>query len=101
MKNDQERREFIDDDSNWHPDLYQFRGLVAVQTLTYKGHQWQRVSVWRKGIEFDPKTREIIYPNHWVPIMHSKLLPDGSAFDDSLSVTQILKEIKEIDKKGG
>lgn len=91
MRNDKERQAFVLDDNNWHRVGMDIMGRVRMRELEYKNHTWYRVDV-----------LETHWPTklpYWRHLRMYVIDEKTGAFSDSVSVTQIVEAIKEIDKE--
>lgn len=102
MRNDTERQEFVLNPENWHRAGEPIMGNIRVMELEYKGHFWYRVEMFRKGerairtpdfsLRYEPVTE-------WESIKMYVLEEESGAIKDTVCTSQIVNEIKEIDKK--
>ena len=100
MRNDKERQAFVQDDNNWHRVGTEIMGRVRLRKLEYKNHTWYRIEVMTRWFDYKSRTRK----PEWRPLRMYVIDKETGAFDEAVSVTQIVNEIKEIDKeekKGG
>ena len=101
MRNDKERQAFVQDDSNWHRVGVEIMGRVRMRELEYKNHVWYRVEI--REHWFETEFTDSSYKRHkkigWRPLRMYAIDKETGAFDEPVSVTQIVDQIKEIDKK--
>ena len=102
MRNDKERQAFVQNDSNWHRVGMEIMGRVRLRELEYKSHVWYRVEIYLKYeetefLEQGGYTR--VTKTGWCPIRMYVIDKETGAFADTISVTQIVNEIKTIDKE--
>lgn len=101
MRNDKERMEFVKDDANWHRVGVDIMGKVRLRELEYKDHFWYRIEILMHGFDTEwlgtemKRTKKV----EWQPIRMYVLDKDTRAFEDTISPTQIVDQIKEIDKQ--
>lgn len=95
MKNDKERQAFVQDDNNWHRVGVEIMGRVRLRKLEYKDHTWYRIEVMTRWFDYKRRAKEL----RWQPLRMYVIDKETGAFDDTVSVTQIADQIKEIDKK--
>ena len=102
MRNDKERQAFVQDDSNWHRVGMEIMGRVRLRELEYKNHTWYRIEVFTEHT----KTTFLDHGEYiqkkvtgWQPLRMYVIDKETGAFDEPVSVTQIVNEIKEIDKE--
>lgn len=95
MRNDKERQAFVQDDNNWHRVGMEIMGRVRLRELEYKNHTWYRIEVMTRWFDYKSHAREW----RWQPLRMYVIDKATGAFADTVSVTQIVNEIKEIDKE--
>jgi len=98
MRNDTERKAFVDTDENWQT-LKEVPDVLQLQSLIYKGHEWIRLRIYQVRVHFDHETCKVYQAPDWNTIWRSKWDKEFGGFSDSMSNSQILREIKEIDKE--
>ena len=108
MRNDKERQAFVQDANNWHRVGDEIMGRVRLRELEYKNHTWYRIEIRTCWFEAEFTDKGAGYTRHrkmgWQPLRMYVIDKETGAFDEAVSVTQIVNEIKEIDKeekKGG
>lgn len=97
LSNDKKRREFVQNDENWEL-VGELNGLVREKMLTYKGTEWYAVEVRQEGATFDYKLKKHVLEKEWRRMNRYKIT-ENHAFSYGVSVTEIMNEIKAIDKK--
>jgi hypothetical protein len=105
MKNDTERREFINNESNWERCESLVDNTLKIDALSYKGHTWTRVSVLETVADlsqirlFSSATNSTILPVHreWEPKLYTRFTDNGMSAE-CIGKTAILDEIKELDR---
>ena len=100
MRNDKERQAFVQDANNWHEVGTEIMGRVRLRKLEYKNHTWYRIEIMTDCYETEwtatgYKRKKTI---RWQPLRMYVIDKETGAFDEPVSVTQIVNEIKEIDK---
>ena len=98
MKNDRERKEFVDNPKNWEP-LGETNGIRLTE-LTYKEHHWYRIEIWQvkhEGYDFEKHDHKL--GRAWVPVHIYKMDEDLHAYTYSMTAGDVAKEIKEIDRE--
>ena len=70
-------------------------GRVRLRELEYKNHTWYRIEVMTRWFDYKSHAREW----RWQPLRMYVIDKETGAFDEPVSVTQIVNEIKEIDKE--
>lgn len=103
MRNDKERQAFVQDANNWHRVGVEIMGRVRLRELEYKNHTWYRIEVMTQWFETEFTDAGAGYTRHrkmgWQPLRMYVIDKATGAFADTVSVTQIVNEIKEIDKE--
>ena len=102
MKNDKERQAFVQDDSNWHRVGSDIMGKVRLRELEYKSHFWYRIEILEHYFEnefFSGSDYKRVDKVNWRPLRMFVLDKETRAFEETVSVTQIVNAIKEIDKE--
>lgn len=102
MKNDKERQEFVLDDNNWHRVGSDIMGKVRLRELEYKDHFWYRIEILTDYYEAEfPAFGGIIRHKKvgWRPTQMYVIDKETRAFADTVSKTQIVEEIKKIDRE--
>lgn len=98
MKNDKERREFVDDDLNWQIIDSTNNMQIRLRMLTYHDMRWIKVEAIHITERFDPKRRELIKEPRWVQL---DMFDDhvSGVLGEHVSVTQIVNRIKDYDRE--
>ena len=100
MKNDKERRAFVEDSINWtvvgeyfghHP------GGVRISVLEYGGEAWYKVELMKEFDKYNYEKGRLETMRGWYGTHMYEASSDGEVFGESVSVTQIVNAIKEID----
>ena len=101
MKNDKERQAFVLDESNWHRVGQDIMGKVRMRELEYKGRFWYRIDTLEHYTETNYSGGEFKCTNKvgWRHLRMYVLDKETRAFSETVSVTQIVNAIKEIDKE--
>ena len=95
MRNDKERMQFVKDDANWHRVGVDIMGKVRLRELEYKDHFWYRIEILEHYFENYKRVDKVA----WRPLRMFALDKDTRAFEDTVSPSQIVEQIKEIDKE--
>lgn len=98
MRNDTERKAFVEKDKNWQT-LKEIPDVLQLQSLIYKGHEWIRIRIYQVQLRFDYKKCKPYQVADWATVRWLKWDKEFGGFSESMSVSQILREIKEIDKE--
>ena len=99
MKNDKERREFIDNQNNWEQVGEPIMGLVRMSQLTYKYKQWFKVEIFQRYEHYNIKERRMELVREWIKTGIYEIDTNSRAFTYGISPTQMINAIKEIDKE--
>lgn len=99
MKNDKERREFIDNPNNWEQVGEPIMGLVRMSQLTYKYKQWFKVEIFQRYEHYNFKIGKMELVREWIKTGIYEIDTNSRAFTYGISPTQMINAIKEIDKE--
>lgn len=100
MKNDKERKAYIEDANNWHL-ANQIGTLVRVERLEYKGKFWARIQVREELYAYDWENNKSYTTIKWHTLHMYKTGCDAEGnlyFAETQSTTQILNAMKAADK---
>ena len=98
LTNDKKRREFIDNPENWET-IPTADNFVRVRKLLYKEHMWLALDVWQTIEHFNYHKGEMEELTGWTQAYYYKINEKTHALTWPVSITQIVEEIKDIDKK--
>ena len=98
FSNDKKRREFVQNDENWEL-VGELNGLVREKMLAYKGTEWYAVEVRQNVQHYNVHSHALEYRAEWTRVGIWKLSRSVRAFTYGWSVSQIVDEIKRIDKE--
>ena len=98
MRNDTERKAFVETDKNWQT-LKEIPDVLQLQSLIYKGHEWIRIRIYQVQLRFDYEKCKPYQVTDWSTVRWMTWDKNLGGFSESMSVSQILREIKEIDKE--
>lgn len=98
LTNDKKRREFVETPENWET-IPTADNFVRMSKLLYKGHMWLRLDVWRTTNHYNYKIHDLVEYTGWELLRYYKINEHTHALTYPVSVTQIIEEIKDIDKK--
>ena len=99
MKNNEERRQFVEDINNWEMT----ESTIWTQTLRlkYEDVEWYQIRVLENTYHYDPETHTDEYKPEWTN--HSRyyrFFDDGNrCYLEPYSKSNIIEEISVIDKK--
>lgn len=100
MRNDKERRAFVEDSLNWtvvgeyfgnHP------GGIRISVLRYGGECWYKLELMKEYSQYNYAKSRLETKRGYQMLRIYEPTEDGEVFGESVSVTQILNAIKEID----
>lgn len=100
MKNDKERKAYIEDANNWHL-ANQIGTLVRVERLEYKGEFWARIQVREEMNVYNWENHKAYKKIEWHTLRMYKTgcdAEDNLYFAETQSTTQILNAMKAADK---
>ena len=98
LTNDKKRRAYIEDPKNWEP-LPSADNFVRVSKMLYKEHMWLHIELWQTINSFDSDLRKSVPTTGWQDRGYYKINEHTHALDYQMSISNIVDEIKEIDKK--
>lgn len=97
LRNDNERRAYIENPANWE-QVGMLNNLIRLMKLTYKEHEWFAIDIWQSGTTFDSQKWKTVPSKEWRRLNRYKITEDH-ALSYGMSVSQIADEIKTIDKE--
>ena len=98
LRNDKERREFVNDSSNWEL-VGELNNLIRLKALTYKTDIWYTLEIMQMFQHYNIKAGAMEWVSEWRRLGIYQLNIDHRAFTYGVSVTEIINRIKEIDKE--
>lgn len=99
MRNDKERKAFVEDDVNWTviAEHFGYPGGVRISELVYGGESWYKVEIMVEHNVYNYAKSRLETVRGWVLLRMYEATEDGEVFGETVSVTQIVNAIKEID----
>lgn len=100
MRNDKERKAFAEDPFNWKVVAeYEgdYPGGVRISALQYGGEAWYKVEIMGEYNMYDYVDGKLKEVRGWQALRMFAPSADGDVFGDTVSITQIVNAIKEID----
>jgi hypothetical protein len=94
LKNNDQRKQFVNDDANWKQSEELIDSTLRVQTLTYKGHVWTRVQRLIHSMDYW-RTHDDACVTWMTEFIYK---PHGTV-TEQVGVQEVIKELKDIDKK--
>ena len=98
LSNEKKRRQFIEDTANWE-EIPTASNFVRMRKLLYKGHMWLALDVWQTYNHFDMDARQMVEVTGWTLLHYYTLNEHTHALSWPVSLTQIIEDIKAIDKE--
>jgi hypothetical protein len=98
LSNDKKRREFLEDPKNWEP-LPSADNFVRISKLLYKEHMWLHIELWQTSDSWNYQQKKIEPETGWTDRGYYKINEHTHALGYPLSISNIIDELKEIDKK--
>ena len=98
LSNEKKRRAYIEDPKNWEP-LPSADNFVRVSKMLYKEHMWLHIELWQTYNHWDPDLHRLTEATGWTDRGYYKINEHTHALSEVLSTTNIVDELKEIDKK--
>lgn len=97
MRNDKERRQYVDNIENW--EVTNSLPGIRLLELRYGKRTWYKLQIWTNRDTYDFDKREMTTVNEWADVRIMEYLPTNHAFSYGVSVTQIVDAIKAIDRE--
>lgn len=98
LSNEKKRRQFIEDPANWE-EIPTASNFVRMRKLLYKGHMWLALDVWQTYNHYDMDARQMVEVTGWTLLHYYTLNEHTHALSWPVSLTQIIEDIKAIDKE--
>ena len=98
LSNEKKRRQFIEDTANWE-EIPTASNFVRMRKLLYKGHMWLALDVWQTYTNYDMNKRQMVEVTEWSLLHYYTLNEHTHALGWPVSLTQIIEDIKAIDKE--
>lgn len=98
MRNDKERKEFVDDDRNWAIVDSTNNMLIRMRMLVYHELRWFKVEVIHVAEWYDVKRGKVVKEPKWFQIGMYDDHASG-VLGEHVSVTQIVNRIKDYDRE--
>ena len=97
LKNDRERREFVNDPKNWET-IGDIKGLIQMRMLRYKGMIWYANYIRQVSQSWNSETHDFNREADWLRVGMYQIDTEHRAFTYGISATEIVNAIKEADK---
>ena len=98
LSNEKKRRQFIEDTANWE-EIPTASNFVRMRKLLYKGHMWLALDVWQTYNNYDINKHKMVTITGWTLVHYYVLNEHTHALAWPVSLTQIIEDIKAIDKE--
>ena len=98
LSNEKKRREFVENPQNWE-EIPTTSNFVRMRKLLYKGHLWLALDVWQTYNHYDMDKRQMVEVTEWSLLHYYTLNEHTHALGWPVSLTQIIEDIKTIDKE--
>lgn len=98
LSNEKKRRQFIENPANWE-EIPTASNFVRMRKLLYKGHMWLALDVWQTYNHYDFDKRQMVEVTEWTLPHYYTLNEHTHALGWPVSLTQIIEDIKAIDKE--
>lgn len=99
MKNNQERREFVDNPENWH--VVELTPHTRVSAIRYKGEERYKLETFEVLVRFDYESGEQYDAPEWLTRQYFKKSDIFAGAYEAQSLTQIRDWVADQDRKGG
>lgn len=100
MRNDKERKTFVEDPFNWKVVAEcegDYPGGIRICALEYAGEAWYKIEAMVEYNIFSYTESKLKTVRGWHALRMYAPTADGDVFGESVSITQIVTAIKEID----
>ena len=98
LTNDKKRREFIENIANWE-EIPTASNFVRMRKILYKEHLWLALDVWQTTSHYNYQQNDMVEATGWELLHYYKINKETHALTWPVSITQIIEDIKDIDKK--
>ena len=98
MKNDKERKAFVDNPDNWEV-TNTLSDKVRIVRLSYQGKEWYRIQILKNDNYYDYDSRELKKRIDWVTLETCPFSSELGVFGDHWSNTNIVDAIKTLDRE--
>jgi hypothetical protein len=97
LTNDKKRREFIENIANWE-EIPTASNFVRMRKILYKEHLWLALDVWQSTSHYNYQKHDMVETTGWELLHYYQINKETHALTWPVSITQIVEEIKDIDK---
>ena len=98
LTNEKKRREFIENIANWE-EIPTASNFIRMRKILYKEHLWLALDVWQTTSHYNYQQHDMVETTGWELLHYYKINKETHALTWPVSITQIIEEIKDIDKK--
>ena len=98
MKNDKERKSFVDDPDNWEVTTA-LSDQIRIVRLKYQDKKWYRIQILKEQSYYDHAARDLKKRVEWVTLETCLFDPERGVFGEHWSATNIVDSIKAIDRE--
>ena len=98
LTNEKKRREFIENLTNWE-EIPTASNFIRMRKILYKKHLWLALDVWQTTSHYNYQQHDMVETTGWELLHYYKINKETHALTWPVSITQIIEEIKDIDKK--
>ena len=98
LKNDKERKEFVNNPENWEL-VGELNGLIRLKKLTYGKKEWFAIYVRKSYDHYDYREKQMKEVIEWQRARIHTLNTEIRAFGQEYSPSQIVEEIKDMDRE--
>jgi hypothetical protein len=98
LSNEKKRRQFIEDPANWE-EIPTASNFVRMRKILYQEHLWLALDVWQSTSHYNYQKHDMVETTGWELLHYYKINKETHALTWPVSITQIIEEIKDIDKK--
>lgn len=98
LRNDKERREFVQNPDNWET-ISTVNNLVRLRRFVYKEQEWFCVEILQTYQHYNHIKKGMVWISEWRRLGIYQINTESRAFNYGTSVTEIIEQIKNIDRK--
>lgn len=99
MKNNKERKAYLDDVSHWKPQTHDY--LVKTRILEYGGRTYVRVYVHMHSQRYDESVKKLKEVKEMTLVFQGELLDDALKYIDNIEISNQMKAYDNRMKKVG
>jgi hypothetical protein len=98
MKNDKERKAYVENPANWRL-ISSLNDKIRIVHLTYHDKAWYRIQIMKEQNYYDHAAGDFKKRIEWVTLETCLFDPERGVFGEHWSATNIVDSIKTIDRE--